>query len=31
MRSVVYSTVTSEFVAVGVDGTGPNWLYAVGS
>jgi hypothetical protein len=31
MRSVVYSTVTSEFVAVGVDGTGPNWLYSVGS
>ena len=31
MRSVVYSTVTSSFVAVGVDGTGPNWLYSVGS
>jgi hypothetical protein len=29
MRSVVYSTVTSSFLAVGFDNTGPNWLYAV--
>jgi hypothetical protein len=29
MRSVVYSTVTNSFVAVGFDNTGPNWLYSV--
>jgi hypothetical protein len=27
---VVYSTVTSKFVAVGVD-SGTNWIYAVSS
>jgi hypothetical protein len=30
MRGVMYSTVTSNFVAVGVDSTN-NWIYAVSS
>ena len=30
MREVVYSTVTSKFVAVGVDSS-TNWIYAVSS
>ena len=29
MRSVVYSTVISKFVAVGFDNSGTNWLYSV--